>query len=307
MLEWGIAVVSISAAIAHTAWFNRAIVFFDHSFMEATMSISRKLYYSFLLLTVFLLVQFAVNFYFNQKKQDLVDSMVTEHEISSHLAALAIAAQKIRRFEKEYFIYVNNPPKRQHYFEEFIDAQHQINNLLQNLKSDFRHSAKKSQESQLLAWELSTQVYGKAMAQINQSVKQGRLQTVQDANAAIKSGKNKFRVVLEGSEQAIEEALRLSRSKAEMIRLINRQSLMVSALLLLFSVIIGLIMAKAVPASVVKPLQQLAQAADRISKGHINEPVNVTGSAEISNLAQSIERLQNATFNLIKRVQNLPK
>jgi len=271
------------------------------------MSISRKLYYSFLLLTVFLLVQFLVNFYFNQKKQDLVDSMVTEHEISSQLAALAIAAQKIRSIEKEYFIYVNNPTKRQRYFVEFFAAQHQINNLLQSLKSTYRRSDKKSQESQLLAWELSSQVYGKAMAQIDQSVKQGRLQTVQDVNAAIKSGKNKFRAVLEGSEQAIEEVLRLNRSKAEMIRQMNRQSVMVSGLLLLFSVIIGLIMTKAVPASVVKPLQQLAHAADRISKGHINEPVNVSGSAEISDLAHSIERLQNVTFNLINRVQNLPQ
>ncbi len=268
------------------------------------MSIRRKLFYSFPLLSLFFVIQFGISFYFSQQQQLLVKSMEDEHGISSQLSKLAITAQKIRRFEKEYFIYVDNPVRRQQYYTEFTQARQLISQLLGNLKLTFKRIGRQHLKSRMVAWDLATAAYVSKMDEIHNLVLAGKITRIVDANNAIKSAKNKFRAVLEGSKQAIEDSYRLTREKAQRVRELQNTSLKFSALMLLISVLAGLVVAVVVPDSIARPLRELTEAAQRISKGRINEPVQVDGSAEIADLSRSLQRLQNATFNLIKRAQN---
>ena len=74
--------------------------------------------------------------------------------------------------------------------------------------------------------------------------------------------------------------------------------------LAILSLALSLFMSIQVPASIVKPLKKMTLVANAISKGQLNDAVDIRGSAEIEDLAGSIKRLQTATLGLLKRLQN---
>ncbi len=267
------------------------------------MSIRSKLLISFLFLTLLLLTHFIIGYYFTQREHDLVKEMANEHNISHQLSQLAILAQKIRRYEKEYFIYLQNTPKRRKYFKDFSDARNEINNILSGLKNTYSKLGKKLDLNRLAAWKISTLSYTAGFEKINEEVMNGIITDVAEANGAIKESKNNFRSVLSGSMDAIDESFRSSKNKAKLIQDFGATSSLISSSIALISVFIGLVMAFQVPASIIRPLKELSEVANSISKGNLNEKVDIVGSPEIVDLSKSIQRLQTATLGLLKRVQ----
>ena len=268
------------------------------------MSIRAKLLSSFLFLTLLIVIQFVTSQFFAVKENELIREIVIEHEISAQLSGLSSAAQKIRRFEKEYFIYVQDSIKREKYFKEFGEAKDEINGYISRLKQIFSKSRKASQISVLSVWEIATKIYTDGFENLNQRVKDGEITEVLQANTAIQEPKNKFRVVLSGTAESIENQYQLAETKAERITQYKSTSSMISIVVSGISVIVALLVSFQVPASIVKPLKQLTDIANSISKGQVNQSIEISGSREIVNLARSIERLQVATLGLLKRVQS---
>lgn len=271
------------------------------------MSIRTKLLYSFLLLTLLLVIHFISSFYLSQREHDLVKEMVVEQNISHQLSRLSIVAQKIRRYEKEYFIYVQSPSKRNQYYKEFSEAKVEINNVLSGLKRTYSKNEKNAELNQLVAWEISTLAYTDGFNKVHLDVVDGLITDVIQANTAIKKSKNKFRSVLSGSSNAIEDSFRRARLKADLIREFSKTSLLVSMVITIFSVVIGLVIAFQVPASITRPLQELSEVVTSISKGELNEKVDVKGSPEIVDISKSIGRLQKATLGLLKKSQHVQR
>ena len=70
------------------------------------MTIRKKLIAGYLLLGFFLAIQAAISFYFNDQAKELADQTIEHNfEASLQLSDLTILAQKMRRYEKEAFIY----------------------------------------------------------------------------------------------------------------------------------------------------------------------------------------------------------
>ncbi|MBM4277646.1 MAG: HAMP domain-containing protein [Deltaproteobacteria bacterium] len=55
--------------------------------------------------------------------------------------------------------------------------------------------------------------------------------------------------------------------------------------------------------SVIKPILQLAEVADKISMGELNTPIQVKAKGEVAILAESIERMQTSVIAAIERLQ----
>jgi methyl-accepting chemotaxis protein len=55
--------------------------------------------------------------------------------------------------------------------------------------------------------------------------------------------------------------------------------------------------------SVIKPILQLAEVADKISMGELDTPVQVKAKGEVAVLADSIERMQASVKAAIERLQ----
>ncbi len=267
------------------------------------MSIRSKLFFSFLFLALMIVAMFSVRYYFSIKENELIREIVLEHEISTQLSGLSTAAQKIRRYEKEYFIYVNNPGKREKYAGEFSEARAEINLYTSRLKTIYTWSNKKDGLKVLSDWEEAINYYGDGFEALNQRVIRQEISDVQDANKAIQDYKNRFRVVLSGTAQSIHEHYKIAADKAELIKKYQNTSAFIFGIISAISVLLALFMSFMVPASIVKPLKQLTKIAEGISKGKMGNVDEVKGSIEIENLAKSIKRLQTATLGLLKRLQ----
>lgn len=269
------------------------------------MSIRSKLLFSFITISALIMTLFAVRQYFSLKEAELVRELIVDHEISMQLSGLSTAAQKIRRYEKEYFIYVQNPQKRAKYAGEFADAYTEIETYIRRLQEIYSANRRDSELTKLKTWQTATRYYANGFDQITDAVESGLITGVLEANAAIQKYKNEFRVVLSGTEISIRNQYQQASAKSDRIRQYQGTAALIFMVIAIVSLGLSLIMSVSVPASIVKPLQKMTMVANAISKGQLNDSVDVKGSAEIEDLAKSIKRLQAATLGLLKRLQNV--
>ena len=267
------------------------------------MSIRAKLFFSFLFISLMILALFVVRQYYSIKEAELIREIVLDHKISSQLSGLSSAAQKIRRFEKEFFIYVNNPEKRNKYAGEFYEANEEINQFLKQLISIYSQYNYDTSSIALAEWAEAGKYYAVGFEALVAKVQTGEISNVIDANSAIQDYKNRFRVVLDGTDKAIKQQYQLATEKADLITQYQSTSSAIFIVISTLSFLIALLMSFLVPASIVKPLKQLTDIANGISKGQVRESIDVKGSIEIENLSKSIRRLQLATLGLLKRLQ----
>lgn len=267
------------------------------------MAIRTKLLLSFLLLTILLVMQFFVSHHFSVKEDQLVRQIIEEHNISHQLSGLVQAAQKIRRYEKEYFIYVQNPQKRDEYYRDFQITRQEIDATLVGLKIAHARSKHAGQQGRVAEWAAATEYYAEGFEQVHQKVLNGDIVNTFQANAAIKDAKNRFRVVLSGSHEAINEQLARARAEAEQIFDYGEQSSLIFTIVTDVSILIGLFISFRVPKTITRPMTELATIAEGISRGRINKPVKMSGSREIVELAESIERLRVAAQGLLTRLK----
>ena len=116
------------------------------------MTIRWKLMLSFFLLLVLVGAQFAISMYFQTKETVLINTLLQNHNLSNELSKLAGDGQKIRRFEKEYFIYLLNDEKRQGYWVEWNEARESIANYLQSINGIMRTMNLPDQAAEISDW-----------------------------------------------------------------------------------------------------------------------------------------------------------
>ncbi len=86
------------------------------------LSVRSKLTIVFSIFFVVLIAQFALVYYFSNTSAALISRTIQAHEQSNALTRLAIEGQKLRRYEKEFFIYADNPERRAKYSSEWNDS-----------------------------------------------------------------------------------------------------------------------------------------------------------------------------------------
>ncbi len=136
------------------------------------------------------------------------------------LARIQLHGERMRRFEKEMFIYVTNPKKRTEYAATF-DAS--ARDLLVDLDLALQPAGRSfddPQRKRIASWKDAAlfymQEFDKLVRHANrlddpQALASAELKSTLDFNGAIGSGKDRFRELLKGAEE-----MRLAKEKASM-------------------------------------------------------------------------------------------
>lgn len=125
------------------------------------------------------------------------------------LTRIQLEGERMRRFEKEMFIYVQDSSRRETYFKAF-DAEH--DRLLADLDTALAPSASAfddAERAEMLKWKLALSTYAGAFGQLADAARRndgagvtpGTVRTTLDFNTAIGPGKDAFRALLAGSEE----------------------------------------------------------------------------------------------------------
>ena len=267
------------------------------------MTLRAKLILTFLFMSMLMMVLVATQQLISLKHDSLVQEMLNEHDISVQLGGLSSAARQLRLHEEGYVTHLQNPSKREVYNGQFNQVSDQVAQFFARLKSLYTRMGKTAALNNLAVWENSSQTYINGFKQLNEKVVAGKISDSDKARSALGVFDKGFNNLQSSTAIAIEQQYQINAAKADIITRFQQNAasifIAVAAICLLLSLSISFWM----PARVTRPLRKLTEAANRISKGQVNEKVVITGSLEYMDLAKSIKRLQTATDGLLKRVQ----
>lgn len=129
---------------------------------------------------------------------------------AAKLSQIQVAGEKMRRFEKEMFIYVAVPDKRAGYAKEFDAAYSKLLEMLDDALAPSGVAFDDAERAELLKWKNATTFYANEFGALVRragelplaSMTQEQRATLSvDFNERIKAGKDRFRDLLAGTEK----------------------------------------------------------------------------------------------------------
>lgn len=146
---------------------------------------------------------------------------------AGQLAVLQLEGEKMRRYEKELFIYVANPERRAHYAKEFDSSYTKLLELVGTMQATGNKNFTDAERAEIAKWHQAAAFYGSefnVLVNKANSVDARQLPVDQQAtltvtyNEAIKAGKDRFRELLVGSGKMREAKEKHSQEVAATIR-----------------------------------------------------------------------------------------
>jgi hypothetical protein len=125
------------------------------------------------------------------------------------LARLQVAGERMRRFEKEFFIYAGVADRRAAYAKDFDQANTQLLELLDIMLAPSGKAFDDEERAKIMSWKQATLFYQAEFAGIVRPASDLNLATLSseqrigltlEYNERIKAGKDRFRELLAGAE-----------------------------------------------------------------------------------------------------------
>ncbi len=269
------------------------------------MSIHSKLASGFALIIIFLLIQGGITFFYASKSNQLVNQAIdSSFQQSQFVSQLSIDGQKLRRYEKEYFIYVNTERKREKYFDEWSAAKDSLYNRLTAVINDNSGSWSLYDRNEMEVWKKSLIAYSDGFNAVNRKVKSGGLRDPISANAAIRDAKNEFRTYLGGTDKMGKEKLAEAKNFAKEIDGDFNMLYMIISATSAAGIVLLISLLQLIPRSIAKPVKELTEAATLMSKGDLNQQINPSTIKEFKTLSETLERMRMSQKALIDRMLN---
>jgi len=289
------------------------------------------------LIAFFVLQAIAVTWFTNAQSVQTSASIRNNTQSNAQLTELATLAQQIRRYEKEYFVYVQNEDKRNGYIKEFDGASGRISKLLDAILANPGGAYTKADISEVNRWRDAHTFYAAEMTRIFNEVKRiqsemaaapvpapapataakgattgavattatgPQLPTPAEANDLIKAGKDRFGAELiagvnKMGKAKTEATLGLAQGTTEGYQ----QLLSVVMTTVVLGIAIAVFLVLTLPAAITRPIRVLSEVADTVARGDLDKPFAVTHVPEFEPLVKSLERMRMALSVLTRRAK----
>lgn len=257
-----------------------------------------------------------------------------------NLAKLSTLAQQIRRYEKEYFIYVEVADKRTQYHKEWTDTMAQIKTLLGAMHANADGAFSGDDGREIAKWTGAAEFYAgemnKIFAEVDARAKQAaeeeaarsqaaaptaakspktakeavppspvtRMLLPIEANDMIKAGKDRF------SGELIKGVTEMFRAKSQATLALTsvtnegfEKLIYAIVATVLIGIAIGLYLLVTLPRTVTRPIAQLTGNVDAISRGDTTQAGAAVSVREFQGLSAAIERMRVAQEIMLQRLR----
>lgn len=307
-------------------------------------SISSRLIAGLSLIVIFFLVQASLVWWGqNSVRRDVVDTTRANTLASSQLGELAVLAQQIRRYEKEYFVYVTNKEKRDGYTKEWETTAEKINKLLLGMRSNKDKEFNDIEVSKIKNWAGAADFYGSEMRKIftlvtgQASAAAATAATLAaapaadtkasaatkavavavaapapaptgigpiEANVMIAAGKDRFSgELIKGVTEMLKDKTAQTLALGDVAASGFAKMLTAVLATVAVGVLIAVGLMLTLPKSVTAPLATLTASVDAISKGSLDTKVDSGGIVEFDGLAKALERLRLGQQAMVARMR----
>lgn len=291
------------------------------------------------LIIAFFLVQAALVWYSQATaKSEVIETARKNTLASSQLTELAVLAQQIRRYEKEYFVYVGNEERRNNYIKEWTGASDKILKLLSTMRSNESGAFSQADTGKMVNWLGAAEFYSAEMKKIFSAVNDQALRVAQAApapipapaqakgitpvasaaataaapamfaatevNTMITAGKDRLSgVLIKGVSEMSTEKTKQTLSLAEVAAGGFNQVFAGVMLTVAVGIVIALVLMSTLPKAVTLPLENLTAAVEELSKGQLDKKVDAGNVAEFAGLATALERMRIGQQALVARMR----
>lgn len=268
------------------------------------LSVRNKLYVGFGLILLFIVCQFAAVFFLQSQSQALVDTALErDFHGSVDVARIGIEAQKMRRFEKEYLIYIASANHRGKYLAEWREAGDKVRAGLASIVENMDRRWSEQAIASAREWQKSLAAYETGFMNVVAAADSGQITSTLQGNDGVNDAKNAFRVLLDGTSATIERKYQSAVAATKEIegnfKLVN----VVLAGVAIAGVLLAAVMLVMVPSSIGRPIEALTQAAHEMSTGNLGKSISVTGSPEFKKLGETLERMRVSQQVIINRLK----
>ncbi len=274
------------------------------------MSIRGRIVFGFAILLAFIATQFGVVRYYESRTRDLVTEAITrDFSAAMKLSELAVTAQAIRRYEKEFFIYLDDEKGRKKYAADWNAAFTAIETQLREMTANTAGHFVDDDLTEARKWHAALDFYGTEMRRIidrTSALPPGTAGpgATLAANEAIRDGKDRFRELLDG-------ATKLERRKqsdaAESSAKIAANFDTVQSVLMVITiagVLLGFLLLVELPNQIANAVDALVTSADKLSRGEVDKEFAAQDMPEFAKLAASLERLRASQASMIGRMRS---
>jgi len=271
------------------------------------MTIRKKLITGYLLLGFFLAVQAGISFYFNDQAKELADQAIEHNfEASLQLSDLTILAQKMRRYEKEAFIYVTDTQRRNRYVVSWGRAYETAIQDLQAMIANKDGIFSNTDIDAMQRWHDGLTKYGwefRKLAKVMTYPEKLKGKPETTANAMIREGKEQLAPLLR-------EAPTMRRHKREQAREFAQEiddNYELAEVLYVVLTLLGLgltaLIVFVLPGQLTGALQNLIDQGERLSLGTQTDDIAMTTVPEFDRLARALRRIQVTHGALLERLR----
>jgi HAMP domain-containing protein len=268
-------------------------------------------------------------------ERDVIDNVEKNTVATSQLGELAIIAQQMRRYEKEYFVYVTNAERRESYIKEWSGAADKMSKILQTMRANAQNAFSPEDQGKISSWVSAADFYSAEMKKIFALVneRQGQISAATAATVAASTTATKGTTVAPASAAAamyspVEVNSMIGPGKdrlsgvlikgvSEMSEAKTKATLALPAATrdgfnklwtgVMATVVVGLLaaifLAIKLPSAISKPIATLSEAVDRVSKGELDKAIDVAAPTEFTMLTGAIERMRVAQRALVQRMR----
>lgn len=293
--------------------------------MGISTSIKSRLLGGMMLIVLFFLVQAGLVWHaIEDAKSTVVENTRKNTLATSELGLLAVQAQQVRRYEKEYFVWVGNKVKRNAYEREWRDGLGKIDTMLARMKTGSDGAFSASDIEQIDKWRAASNFYAAEMQKIYLAVAEretgvraseaaniGWLRPAEhvayrpdEVNEMIKAGKDRFTADLIKGVTAMSQTKTMDTlALADVARQLFSKLLIGVMFTVIIGVIVVLLLGILLPRMVTKTIAGLSSAAQEMSMGNLKNEYNSGGVSEFIQLAEALNRMRLGQLALVERLQ----
>lgn len=210
----------------------------------------------------------------------------------TELSALAVDAHKIRRYEKEYFIYIQDTKSRTKYLEEFDTTAQRITETITRMINNRAGLYSLSEVERFRQWNQAADFYFAEFHSINMAVSRGQMTDSLLANAAIKTGKDRFALVLnEVSKEVEHRKTQVADGRTQIMR--DAQMAAFSMILIAFFGIAFCIWHfQQIYGVITAPLERIVDAVEELAAGRVPGKLQRESASEFSRIVVALEAVR---------------
>lgn len=272
----------------------------------------------------------------DQLQHDVVDVTRRNTIATVALSELSVLAQQIRRYEKEYFVYVGNESRRSAYAKEWTQTHNKISSLIANILDNKSGAYSLTDLKKAADWRSASDFYGQQMQNIFATVESRASQLVQtssvaeqrqqvtarsdnasaqhssatvmfgsaDVNEMIKDGKDRFSAgLIKGVAELQAEKSRETLSLADIAAQGFDRLLYGVLISVALGVVVALLLIFLLPQAVTSPVERLASVVDAMSRGQLDSPLTGGRIREFELLEKALERMRLAQQAMVARLR----